>query len=181
MLKVVSPTDKQFVAAHRAEVILFGKFCLTPSARTLTNDGAPVRLGDRALDILIALVERAGLVVSNSELFSIVWPNTYIAETNLRVQILALRKALNDGRLGARFIVSVRGRGYMFVARIESISGNEHIAALPWSTDVNRPDTGPSSAAEIDGSDEIVGEIVRRLLRERSISVRLGLTKYRMT
>jgi DNA-binding winged helix-turn-helix (wHTH) protein len=92
--------------------ILFGEFRLVPAARTLTRNGLPVQLGDRALDILIALVERAGQVVSNADLFRIVWPATFVEESNLRVQLSTLRRALGDGRSGRRFIVNVTGRGY---------------------------------------------------------------------
>jgi DNA-binding winged helix-turn-helix (wHTH) protein len=83
-----------------------------PATRTLTKGRSPIHLGARALDILIALVERASQVVSSAELFAIVWPKTSIEESALRVHIAALRKALGDGRSGPHLIVSVRGRGY---------------------------------------------------------------------
>jgi len=97
--------------------------------RTLTKDSSPVHLGARALDILIALIERAGQVVSSAELFAIVWPNTSIEESGLRVHIAALRKALGDGQSGRRLIISVRGRGYMFAeeaGREEKKSANRN-------------------------------------------------------
>jgi DNA-binding winged helix-turn-helix (wHTH) protein len=178
MLKAISPTERRIAAEHGGEVILFAQFRLMPSARSLTRNGVPVRLGSRALDILIALVERAGQVISNAELLAIVWPNTFIVESNLRGQILALRQALGDGQSGARFIVSVRGRGYTFVARTELMSGNDDIFGPALSAVANHPDQMPSSLVEISGPDEIVGEIVGRLLRERFITVRLGLSKY---
>src|ERR1700724_246962 len=88
------PAERNLKTTHGGDVILFGDFRLTPSTRVLTREGSPVRLGARALDILIALIERAGLVVSKAELLAIVWPNTFIEESNLRVNIAALRKAL---------------------------------------------------------------------------------------
>jgi hypothetical protein len=97
----------------------------------------------------------------------------------LRDQILALRSALGDGPSGARFIVTVRGRGYMFAARAESRASNQNVVDSPRSSVPNRAGTLRSSLVEIDGSDEIVSEIVKRLLRERAITIRLGLTKYR--
>jgi DNA-binding winged helix-turn-helix (wHTH) protein len=105
------------------KAILFGEFCLVPSSRTLTRRGRPIQLGSRAHDILVALVERAGRVVGKAELFSIVWPDTFIDESALRVNISKLRKSLGDGQSGERLIVNVSGRGYVFVADVERGSG----------------------------------------------------------
>ena len=90
----------------------FGHFRLFAAERQLKKGDEPVQLGGRALDALIALVERAGEVVSQKELISRVWPNVTVEEANLRVHIANLRKALGDGREGARYIVTVAGRGY---------------------------------------------------------------------
>jgi DNA-binding winged helix-turn-helix (wHTH) protein len=123
-------TERNRSTASVGGMFLFAGFRLASSTRTLTKGRSPVHLGDRALDILIALIERAGQIVSNAELLAIVWPNTCIEETALRVHISALRRALGDGRSGARLIVSVRGRGYMFVAEVERIAGGRHAATL---------------------------------------------------
>src|SRR6202041_3688028 len=80
--------------------------------------GEPIALGGRALDILIALAERPGEVVTHKELMSTVWPDVTVEEANLRFQMAALRKALGDGRDGARYVSNVAGRGYCFVASI---------------------------------------------------------------
>jgi DNA-binding winged helix-turn-helix (wHTH) protein len=100
------------------DVISFGPFSLFVAERLLERDGIPVRLGSRALDILIALVECAPDVVSKKELAVRVWPNVIVEEGTLRVHITALRKALDDGRSGARYVANVSGRGYCFVAPI---------------------------------------------------------------
>ena len=105
------------------KAMLFGEFCLVPSSRTLTRRGQPIQLGSRAHDILVALVERAGEVVGKADLFSMVWPNTLVEESSLRVHIAKLRRTLGDGQSGARLIVNVPGRGYVFVAAVERISG----------------------------------------------------------
>jgi DNA-binding winged helix-turn-helix (wHTH) protein len=109
---------------QRRGAISFGEFRLVPTARTLTRNGSPVQLGARALDILIALLERAGQIVSKAELFAIAWPTTCVEESNLRVQLSALRRALGDGRSGTRFIVNVVGRGYTFVGEANETSGD---------------------------------------------------------
>jgi DNA-binding winged helix-turn-helix (wHTH) protein len=106
---------------------LFSAFRLLPTARLLLKDGSPVHLGDRALDILIALVEHAGQVDSAGELRTIVWPKMCIDQSALRVHILALRRALGHAETETRFIVNVHGRGYAFVAETQRVSERENL------------------------------------------------------
>ena len=127
--KEMDSVERDAATARSGGVISFGEFRLVPATRTLMKDSSPVHLGARALDILIALIARAGQVVSGAELFAIVWPNTSIEESALRVHIAALRKALGDGEPGTPFIVSVRGRGYMFVAEVKRISSGRNVAS----------------------------------------------------
>src|ERR1700738_3419611 len=101
MLNESNPSGWRPAVTHDGDMILFGKFRLTPTTRTLTRDGSPVHLGSRALDILIALIARAGQLVSKAELFAIAWPDTCIEDSNLRVQNAALRQALRRGQDGA--------------------------------------------------------------------------------
>ena len=84
------------------EVVAFGSFRLVPAQRMLSEDGKPVRIGGRALDILAALTERAGETISKEELIARAWPDTVVEEAALRVHVAALRKALGDGRAGKR-------------------------------------------------------------------------------
>ena len=88
------------------EVFAFGSFRLTPAQRMLSEDGKPLRVGSRALDILVGLVERAGQTVSKEELIARAWPDTVVEEAALRVHVAALRKALGDGRAGKRYIAN---------------------------------------------------------------------------
>jgi predicted ATPase/DNA-binding winged helix-turn-helix (wHTH) protein len=99
-------------------VVSFGPFRLFAAERQLTKGDEPLTLGGRALDTLIALVEHAGEVVTQRELISRVWPDVTVEEANLRVHIASLRKALGHGHEGARYIVTVPGRGYSFVAPV---------------------------------------------------------------
>jgi predicted ATPase/DNA-binding winged helix-turn-helix (wHTH) protein len=99
-------------------VVSFGPFRLFAAERQLKKGDEALQLGGRALDTLNALVERAGEVVTQGELISRVWPDVTVEEANLRVHIASLRKALGDGREGARYIVTVAGRGYSFVAPV---------------------------------------------------------------
>jgi len=96
----------------------FGPFRLSVTERILERGGVRVQLGSRALDILIALVERPAEVVSKKELFARVWPDLVVDEGNLRYHVSALRKALGEGGSGTRYVTNVSGRGYCFVVPI---------------------------------------------------------------
>jgi DNA-binding winged helix-turn-helix (wHTH) protein len=109
-------TDEQ--PASAADLISFGPFRLFPAHRNLEKAGRPIRLGARAFDILIVLVERAGEVVSKKKLMARVWPDVTVDEGNLRFHIAALRRALEDGQSGARYVTTIAGRGYCFVAPV---------------------------------------------------------------
>src|SRR5246500_4040698 len=109
------------------DVLSFGPFSLFAAERLLKKADKPIPLGGRALDILIALAERAGEVVTHKELISAVWPDVTVEEANLRFQMAALRKALGDGRDGARYISNVAGRGYCFVAPVTRASTRQPV------------------------------------------------------
>jgi predicted ATPase/DNA-binding winged helix-turn-helix (wHTH) protein len=114
---VVTKEDAMVAPAAQAkDVMSFGPFRLVPSERLLTKAGAPVELGARALDILIALVSRPNEIVSKKELLTRVWPQVTVEEGSLRFHIASLRRALGDGKDGARYITTQAGQGYCFVA-----------------------------------------------------------------
>jgi DNA-binding winged helix-turn-helix (wHTH) protein len=95
---------RQLMGTHG--VVSFGPFRLFAAERQLKKGDEPLQLGSRTLDTLIALVERAGEVVTQRELISRVWPGVTVQEANLRIHIASLRKALGDGREDARYIVT---------------------------------------------------------------------------
>jgi DNA-binding winged helix-turn-helix (wHTH) protein len=99
--------------------ISFGPFRLLPAQFLLLEGDELVRLGSRALEILVSLLERPGEVVTKQELMARVWPNIFVEPANLTVHISALRRTLRDGRDGNRFIINIPGRGYSFVASVE--------------------------------------------------------------
>src|ERR1700741_5467639 len=98
---------------------LFGPFRLSTSKRILIEGDRVIRLGGKAIEILIALVERAGELVSKHELLEIAWPDTFVVEANLTVQVAALRRALGEDDNANQYIVNSPGRGYRFVAPIK--------------------------------------------------------------
>jgi DNA-binding winged helix-turn-helix (wHTH) protein len=99
--------------------ISFGPFRLLPTQFLLLEGDKPVPLGSRALQILVALLERAGELVTKEDLMGLVWPNVFVEPANLTVHISALRRVLRDGRDGNRFIINIPGRGYRFVASVQ--------------------------------------------------------------
>jgi predicted ATPase/DNA-binding winged helix-turn-helix (wHTH) protein len=105
-----------------AGTLSFGPFTLIPHERLLTREGAALPLGARTFDTLVALVSRPHEVVSKWDLMSRVWPGINVEEASLRFHIAALRKALGDGKNGARYITTLSGRGYSFVAPISQVS-----------------------------------------------------------
>jgi DNA-binding winged helix-turn-helix (wHTH) protein len=93
----------------------FGRFRFVLHSRELLAGGVPLPVGNRALDVLLALIEARGELVTKDELLSLVWPNTTVEENNLQFQVSTLRKALGENR---ELIRTVSGRGYRFVAEI---------------------------------------------------------------
>ncbi|HEY4260768.1 MAG TPA: winged helix-turn-helix domain-containing protein, partial [Schlesneria sp.] len=88
----------------------FAHFEVDPAARQLIVDGRSAKLGGRAFDVLMALVEHRERVVSKNELLDLVWPSLVVEENNLHVHIAALRKLL-----GPAVIATIAGRGYRFL------------------------------------------------------------------
>src|SRR3954454_1020974 len=149
--------------------ISFGPSRLLGARRLLPGGDKPVRLGSRGFDILAALVERAGEVVGKAELIARAWPGTFVDESNLKIQVSALRRILGDGRGGRRYLVTVPGRGYSFVA---PVSLEEPPQAPP------PPTIAPAGAHHLPfavtrmiGRDETVAALVSRLSRQRSVTI----------
>src|SRR5436853_867969 len=111
-------TTEPSARAGGERTFAFGPFRLLAAQRLLLEGDTPVRLGSRAFDILAALVERSGEVVAKQELIARAWPQTFVEEANLKMQVSALRRALGDGQGGHRYVATVPGRGYNFVAPV---------------------------------------------------------------
>jgi DNA-binding winged helix-turn-helix (wHTH) protein len=98
-------------AASSGMPLIFDNFVIYPREQQLRVDGQPVKIGMRAFELLMVLVERNGHLVSKDELLELVWPKMVVEENTLQVHISALRKLL-----GPDVIVTVPGRGYRFAA-----------------------------------------------------------------
>jgi adenylate cyclase len=97
------------------ETLRFGRFEVRRRQSLLLADGKPVELGTRAFDILLALLDSAGALVTKSELIERGWPGQAVEENNVQVQIHALRRALGQDR---DLIQTVARRGYRFVGEL---------------------------------------------------------------
>jgi predicted ATPase/DNA-binding winged helix-turn-helix (wHTH) protein len=147
----------------------FGSIEIQPRERRLIVQGRDVALGARALDLLIALAERAGGLVSKNELLDIVWPGVIVEENNLQVQVSALRKAL-----GPEAIATIPGRGYRFTltatdAKAPDPRSSRHSMAPQAAVGT----TSEVSAASIDlyGRDDDVSRVSDLVLRCELVTV----------
>src|SRR5581483_6936482 len=107
----------------------FGPFRLDPGERRLSRDGQPIALRAKIFDTLCVLVEAHGRLVEKDELIHRVWPDAVVEEGNLAHNISALRKTLGEPATGQKYVETVPGRGYRFVAEVREIQGRE---PGPW-------------------------------------------------
>src|SRR5215469_1805394 len=163
--------------------ISFGRFLLLPHRRELLADGQPVKLGGRAFDVLIALIEARGAVVSKDALMVRVWPDRIVEENNLQWQISALRTAFGADR---NLIRTVSGRGYQFTAEIATVYGSPaadtgtaitDAAPNPWKArreeeiPAELPTNLPEPISELIGRDEVLGEILSLAAEHRLVTL----------
>jgi len=150
-------------------VISFGPFRLFPLAQRLEKDGKAVRVGSRALDILIALVERPGELISKDELTARVWPNIFVEECNLKAQVAALRRTLGDSDDTGRHIVNVPGRGYRLVAPIK-VSKD----ITPWEAQgasADRTHNLPVLPGRLIGRASVVSKLATKLRQHGFVTI----------
>jgi predicted ATPase/DNA-binding winged helix-turn-helix (wHTH) protein len=147
--------------------ITFGRFCLMPHRRELLLDDKPIRLGGRAFEVLMALIEARGSVVSKDELMARVWPNQVVEENNLEVQISALRAVFETERA---LIRTVSRRGYQFTGEI-SFTAKTTDARV--SADARgMPGTNlPQPVSELIGRDGDLLEILRLAASHRLVTL----------
>ena len=155
--------------------ILFGAYRLVPSERALFNSEQPVRLSGRAFDLLLALLERPGEVLSKDELIARVWPRTCVEEGNLRVHIGALRKVLHDAS-GSLYVENVVGRGYSFVAPVRRVVHHAPPRHLPAgisapSSAPTLPTSPPLAHGRIFGRGDTLQQLAVQVTQRRLVTV----------
>ena len=146
----------------------FGPFTLDFPELTLAREGGILRLGRRATDILVALVEARGELVSRDALIARVWPDTVVDEGALRVHLSAVRKVLGDGTEGIQYISNEPGRGYRFVATVTRSQSSEPQVAS-WATDTGH--NLPGQITRILGRADIIERLLKQLLDRRCLTV----------
>ncbi|AQY65883.1 ATP-binding protein [Pseudomonas veronii] len=149
------------------QAVHFGPYRIHPRQRLVLEAGRPLRLGRRAVDILLILLEQAGNVVSKQELIARVWPKSVVEDGNLRVHMAALRKALGDGQAGQRYIVTVAQRGYSFVAPLS-------IEPMTLPTDGSAQSQAhnlPLRSTRMIGRQALIDALVQQLPQQRFITL----------
>lgn len=153
----------------------FDRYELRPAERALLADGVPVRLGGRAFDLLVALLERRDRVVGKNELMDIVWPNLVVEENNLQAQIVALRKLM-----GPDAIATVPGRGYRLTLAVHPM-GAPPVSAAPAQPPASVADPAcaappdrhnlPRSVESLIGRERDMGQLQALVAQHRLVTV----------
>jgi predicted ATPase/DNA-binding winged helix-turn-helix (wHTH) protein len=150
----------------------FGRFRVLPHRREMIADGKPIKLGGRAFDILMTLIEARGAVVSKDALKARVWPDRIVEENNLQSHISALRAALGPDR---QLIHTVSGRGYQFIGEIQAWSdGDDERASLgpDQAASGALPSTNlPEPVSGLIGRDEELAEILNLVGTHRLVTL----------
>ncbi|UJW77168.1 ATP-binding protein [Rhizobium sp. SL42] len=141
----------------------FGPFSLVPERQALLRGDEAIRVGGRALDILTVLVEKAGNLVTKTELNQRVWPNQIVDEGNLKVNMAALRRALGEEPGQDRYIKTVPGRGYQFVAAVQASRAAAHRLLEAGNL--------PTNSTRIFGRDQEIETIAGELALNRLVSI----------
>src|SRR5215213_7086389 len=109
------------MSGQERQLYKFGPFHLDPVKRRLLRDGEPVALTPKAFETLLTLVQQSGKTVEKDDLMRRVWPDAAVEENNLNQNITALRKCLGDSRQASRYIATIPGLGYRFVAEVQTV------------------------------------------------------------
>ena len=155
------------------EIAVFGRFRLFPRRRELLADGAPVKLGGRAFEILMALIGARGAIVSKDELRAAVWPDRIVEENNLQWQISSLRAALGPDR---DLIRTSSGRGYQFAGEVrlvpERMADRAEPGLPPRTGEAVRPSTNlPMPVSDLIGRDVELKELLGLLAEHRLVTL----------
>ena len=143
----------------------FGRFTLQPAQRQLLAAGRPAKLGARAFDLLLTLVEQRDRVVSKNELLDRVWPDVVVAENNLEVHIWSLRKVL-----GHNTIVTIPGRGYRFAVALDEPGVATSLASTPARPATMRTNL-PEHLPALIGRDEDLAALGRLADAEALVTI----------
>jgi DNA-binding winged helix-turn-helix (wHTH) protein len=116
------------MSEQNQQIYGFESFRLDVPNRRLLREGVPVLLQAKAFDLLVVLIENGGQLIGKDELFSRVWPNQIVEESNLTVQVSAIRRALGDHKDDPHYIITVPGHGYRFASKVRRLNGAEGVS-----------------------------------------------------
>jgi predicted ATPase/DNA-binding winged helix-turn-helix (wHTH) protein len=150
----------------RGKIASFGPFRLHATERLLEKNGTPLKIGSRALDILITLIEHAPEVASKRDLIRRVWGQLVVDEVSLRVRVAALRKQLGDGGSSVSYITNIPGRGYCFTGAVTYAEAE----ATPRKARAAAPQL-PREPLLMVGRDNAVRELTAQLKKQRFVSI----------
>jgi predicted ATPase/DNA-binding winged helix-turn-helix (wHTH) protein len=159
----------QQIGSPGAIRLQFGPFELNVAERSLRKADRVIPLGGRAYDILIALLESAGDTVAKADLIAKAWPDVTVEEGSLRVHLSALRKALGDGQFGNKYVTSVQGQGYSFIAPVTRLPIDSDKTSAPA-----RPSNMPPALGRMVGRADVVREIQGWLQSEQRLITIVG-------
>lgn len=124
------------ISSGNSWIISFGPFRVNRALRLLERDGQPVRIGSRAFDILVHLLEHHGQVVSHQALLEAAWPKIIVEEGSLRFQLTSLRKALGNGQPDHSYITNVLGRDIVLPRQFQRLARPRSLDNRPLSLSV---------------------------------------------
>src|SRR5918998_6085323 len=143
------------MSQKNGRVYEFGPFRLHATRRVLLREGRPVTLTAKAFDTLLLLVERGGEVLPKAEMMDALWPDTAVEENNLTQHVSMLRKALGERAGAHRYVVTVPGRGYGFVADVREVSESDPAVEMPAAPASEVAGAGEGERA----ADSVVAEV----------------------
>lgn len=150
----------------------FGPYRLSPDQRRLRRGNDEIKLVGRAFDVLVVLVKSARSVVTHKQLMDLAWPGVYIDESNLRVQIAALRSLLGGRNGNETYIKTVPRRGYSFVAPVEAEEAFDNEPPCLPAQPISRAASAlPPKLRRIIGRADDVEHICNVLYESRFVSI----------
>ncbi|UJW77165.1 ATP-binding protein [Rhizobium sp. SL42] len=152
----------------------FGPYYLYPTCRILKRGDDAVAIGSRAFDMLVALVQRQGEVLSRRELMSFAWPGLNVEDSNVRVQMAHLRREIHCGDNGERYVVSIAGRGYCFVAPAEWRDAPEGAPTTSGPIDLQMVSDEvrlPNRYLQPVGREESLADLIQSISEKRLVTI----------
>ena len=144
----------------------FGRFELQTTERQLLVNGQPTKIGARAFDVLLTLIEHRARLITKKELLSLVWPGLVVEENNLQVHISTLRKILGPG-----YITTIVGRGYRFSAALEPASAGLTSAAAQSIQPATSPHNLPTPRDRFIGRTDVLAQCAELLQHSRLLTL----------